>query len=46
LRQANRRFQQRYLKMEELAEQRGLDFARLPLEEKEKLWQEGKRLVG
>jgi tetrapyrrole methylase family protein/MazG family protein len=46
LRQANRRFQQRYLKMEELAEQRGLDFARLPLDEKEKLWQDGKKLVG
>jgi tetrapyrrole methylase family protein/MazG family protein len=44
LRQANRRFQQRYLKMEELAEQRGLDFARLPLDEKETLWQEAKRL--
>jgi tetrapyrrole methylase family protein / MazG family protein len=44
LRQANRRFQQRYLKMEELAEQQGLDFARLPLDEKEALWQEAKRL--
>jgi hypothetical protein len=30
--------------MEELAEQRGLDFARLPLDEKETLWQEAKRL--
>lgn len=46
LRKANRRFQQRYLKMEELAEQRGLDFARLPLDEKEKLWQEAKKLEG
>ena len=44
LRQANRRFQQRYLKMEELAEQQGLDFVRLPLDEKETLWQEAKRL--
>lgn len=43
LRQANRRFQQRYAKMEELAQQRGLDFAQLPLDEKEALWQEAKR---
>jgi tetrapyrrole methylase family protein/MazG family protein len=46
LRQANRRFQQRYTKMEELAQQRGLDFAQLPLDEKETLWQEAKGLVG
>jgi tetrapyrrole methylase family protein/MazG family protein len=44
LRQANRRFQQRYVKMEELAQHRGLDFAQLPLDEKEALWQEAKRL--
>jgi uncharacterized protein YabN with tetrapyrrole methylase and pyrophosphatase domain len=46
LRQANRRFQQRYTTMEELARQRGLEFAGLPLEEKEVLWQEAKGLVG
>jgi MazG family protein len=46
LRQANRRFQQRYIKMEELAEQQGRDFAGLPLDEKEILWQEAKRLKG
>jgi MazG family protein len=46
LRQANRRFQGRYLKMEELAAQRGLDFAALPLAQKESLWQEAKRLEG
>jgi tetrapyrrole methylase family protein/MazG family protein len=46
LRQANRRFQQRYTKMEGLARQRGLDFAQLPLEEKEVLWREAKELVG
>ena len=46
LRQANHRFQQRYLTMESLATQRGLDFVSLPLKEKEKLWQEAKGLVG
>ena len=44
LRQTNRRFQKRYLHMEELAASRGLDFAGLPLEEKESLWQEVKGL--
>ena len=46
LRQANQRFGQRYLKMEALAAQRGLDFTSLTLERKEKLWQEAKRQVG
>ena len=46
LRQANGRFRRRYLQMEELAEQRGQDFAALPLEDKEALWQEAKRVVG
>ena len=46
LRQANARFRRRYLQMEQLAEQRGLDFANLPLEDKETLWQEAKKLVG
>jgi tetrapyrrole methylase family protein/MazG family protein len=44
LRQANRRFQDRYVHMEELAAGRGLNFAQLPLEQKESLWQEVKRL--
>ena len=43
LRQANARFRSRYLGMEELATQRGLDFGALPLDEKEALWQEVKR---
>ena len=43
LRQANDRFRSRYLGMEELAAQRGLDFEALPLERKEELWQEVKR---
>ena len=46
LRQANSRFRSRYLGMEELAGQRGLDFEALPLDEKEALWQEVKRLGG
>jgi len=46
LRQANQRFGRRYLRMEQLAVQRGLDFDGLPLEQKEELWQEAKRLVG
>lgn len=46
LRQANGRFRRRYLEMERLAAQRGLDFAQLPLEDKETLWQEAKKLVG
>ncbi len=46
LRQGNRRFQWRYTKMEELARQRGLDFAAMPLDDKEKLWQEAKGLEG
>ena len=46
LRQANSRFRNRYRQMEQLAEQRGLDFANLPLDDKESLWQEAKKLVG
>ena len=46
LRQANQRFGKRYLSMEKLAADRGLDFNALPLGKKEELWQESKRLVG
>lgn len=46
LRQANGRFSSRYRQMEELAEQRGLDFEKLLLDDKEALWQEAKRIVG
>ena len=46
LRQANGRFRRRYLQMEELAEQRGLDFTQLSLDDKEALWQEAKTIVG
>ena len=44
LRQANLRFRQRYTRMEELAAARGQDFAQLPLDEMESLWQEAKAL--
>ena len=44
LRQANARFRSRYLGMEQLAAERGLDFESLPLDGKEALWQEVKRL--
>lgn len=42
LRQANDRFARRFVEMERLARERGLSFAGLPLEEKERLWQEVK----
>lgn len=42
LRQANARFSRRFAGMERLARERGLSFADLSLEEKEKLWQEVK----
>ena len=46
LRQANARFGGRYRGMEDLAAERGLDFEALPLDQKEELWQEVKRLNG
>ena len=42
LRQANAKFRNRYRVMERLASERGQDFAKLPLDEKEVLWQEAK----
>ena len=42
LRQANAKFRNRYRTMERLASERGQDFAKLPLDEKEALWQEAK----
>ena len=46
LRQAGARFGSRYLTMERLASDRGRDFAALPLDAKEELWQEAKRATG
>ena len=46
LRQANERFYQRFTTMERLCRERGLDFAGLPMERKEALWQEAKRILG
>ena len=45
LRQANDRFRGRYLAMERLASDRGLDFHHMPMDAKEELWQEAKRLT-
>ena len=42
LRQANAKFRNRYRVMERLASERGQDFARLSLDEKEALWREAK----
>ena len=46
LRQSNLKFQKRYMAMEEMAGERGLDFSALPLNEKQALWQESKERVG
>ena len=46
LRQTNARFHERFVQMERLARERGLSFADLPLEDKERLWQEVKRQKG
>jgi tetrapyrrole methylase family protein/MazG family protein len=45
LRQANTRFRDRFVLMEDLSSKRGLHFDELLLEEKEALWQEAKRLL-
>jgi len=42
LRQANNRFYRRFASMEKLCRQRGLDFAKLPFDEQNKLWEEVK----
>ncbi|GBD11777.1 Nucleoside triphosphate pyrophosphohydrolase/pyrophosphatase MazG [bacterium HR23] len=46
LRTANARFARRWQVIEEMCRERGQDFASLPLEEKEALWQEAKGRVG
>jgi tetrapyrrole methylase family protein/MazG family protein len=45
LRQANRKFYQRFSHMEELCRRRGLNFAELSFKEKDDLWEEAKREV-
>ncbi|MDP3062808.1 MAG: MazG nucleotide pyrophosphohydrolase domain-containing protein, partial [Chloroflexota bacterium] len=42
LRQANVRFNHRFETMERLCKERGLDFVKLSLDEKEALWREAK----
>ena len=46
LRQANGKFRNRYRVMERLASERGQDFAKLSLDEKEALWVEAKGMAG
>ena len=46
LRQSNLKFQKRYMAMEGMASERGLDFSMLLLSEKQSLWQESKGRVG
>ncbi|MBI4307465.1 MAG: nucleoside triphosphate pyrophosphohydrolase [Chloroflexi bacterium] len=46
LRGASRRFYQRFTTMERLCRERGVEFDKLPMERKEALWQEVKRLLG
>ena len=46
LRQANRRFYQRFNCMEKFCRERGLDFAELPFDEQNKLWEEAKEKTG
>jgi len=46
LRRANQRFSKRFMFMEDLCKERGVDFADLSMNEKEALWQEAKKKVG
>lgn len=45
LRSANRKFFQRFTRMEELCRQRGIDFSKLSFKEKDDLWEEAKKGV-
>ena len=45
LRQANSRFYQRFIKLEELLQERNLNLSEISIEEKEKLWVKAKILV-
>ena len=45
LRQANRKFRDRYLTMERLAKERGVNFNEMSMDEKESLWREAKALL-
>lgn len=42
LRSANRKFVERFTRMEEMAQEQGLDFASLPLEQQDELWNRAK----
>lgn len=45
LRETNRRFTRRFIYMEELCRQRGLDFSKLSLDEQNALWEEAKKII-
>jgi ATP diphosphatase len=45
LRQSNARFYDRFTTMERLSRERGISFAQIPLDEKEALWQEAKKIT-
>jgi len=45
LRQANRRFYQRFACMEELCRKRGLNFSELSFDEQNALWEEAKKKI-
>ena len=46
LREANRRFYQRFIYMEDICRQRGVNFDALSFEEQNALWEEAKKLEG
>lgn len=46
LRQSNRKFYQRFSKMEELCRERGLDLSKLSFDEQNELWEEAKKTLG
>lgn len=45
LRKANLKFEKRYFTMLNIAKDKGLDFEALPIEKKEELWQEAKKII-
>lgn len=46
LREANRRFYNRFTRMQELCRERGLDFGKLSFDEQNALWEEAKQYTG
>ena len=46
LRKSNQRFTRRFMYMENMCKERGLEFVELPMSHKETLWEEAKKTVG